>query len=280
MIDSKTLDIIRKIASAFALLLVFLIIAMPLLWMLSTSLREPSQSFRLPPSFLPKPPLRWENYKRVFTDFPFFRSIVNSCIVVSVAVSGQLVISSLAAFALTRFRFKGVETVFILILAGLMVPAQVIVIPLFLIIRQLHLIDTLYALIMPSLVFPMGVFLMRQHLRTIPLQFDEAAAIDGLGRLKTFVFIILPMMKPALLVSAFIHILLVWNDFFRPLIFINSVENMTLPLGLYQLKGYMGNGNMSVILAGVVVSVIPPLLFYGFGQRYLMMGMQSGGLKQ
>lgn len=279
MIGKPVLRTLRHITIFMILLIVVLIIVLPLLWMTSTSFREPSQSFRNPPSFLPKPPLKWDNYKQVFTKFPFFQSILNSCFVVTIAVGMQLLISSLAAFALTRFRFKGVETIFIIILAGLMVPVQVIVIPLFLILKEIHLIDSLFALILPSIVYPMGVFLMRQHLKTVPLQFDEAAAIDGLGRFQTYTLIILPMMKPALLVSAFTHILLVWNDFFRPFIFINSEEKMTLPLGLFQLRGYMGAGSMSVILAGVVISIIPPLLFYGFGQRYLIMGVQAGGLK-
>jgi multiple sugar transport system permease protein len=271
---------IKLIISILALILVFFFVAMPLLWMIATSFREPSQSFRIPPSFFPKLPLEWDNYKEVFTKFPFFRSILNSVIVTVVAVSGQLIISSLAAFALTRFTFKGREAVFILILAGMMVPAQVVVIPVFLILRDIHLLDTLSALILPSMVFPMSVFLLRQHLRTIPLQFDEAAAIDGLGRLKTFFYVILPMMKPALLVAAFMHILLVWNDFFRPLIFINSIENMTLPIGLYQLKGYLiDDANVTVILAGVVISVIPPLVFYGIGQKYIVEGVAVGGIK-
>jgi multiple sugar transport system permease protein len=161
----------------------------------------------------------------------------------------------------------------------MMIPSQVTIIPLFLILRDMHLLDTLFALVLPSLVYPLGVFLMRQHLLTIPEQFDEAAAIDGLGRMKTFTIILLPMMKPALLVVAFMHLLLVWNDFFRPLVFINSIDKMTLTLGIYQLKGYMGGGNMSVILAGVIISIIPPLTFYGFGQKYISMGMTSGGLK-
>ncbi|QEN08305.1 carbohydrate ABC transporter permease [Oceanispirochaeta crateris] len=279
MIGNNKRYTFTDIAVSIALFFVVIMIILPLLWMFSTSLRPAKESFKLPPSFFPKAPFLWGNYASVFTELPFLRNIINSSIVAGFAVSGQLLISSMAAFAITRIKFKGSEIVFIVILAGLMIPAQVTIIPLFIVMRELQLLDTLSALILPGLVYPLGVFLMRQHSLTIPMQYDEAAAIDGLNRFKTYFYIILPMMKSALLVTAVMHLLLVWNDFFRPLILINSVENMTLPLGLFQLKGMMDNGNMSIILAGVIVSIIPPLAFYGFGQKYIAMGLESGGIK-
>jgi|GEM_PF-3921505 len=134
-------------------------------------------------------------------------------------------------------------------------------------------------IILPHLAFPIAVFLLRQFIMTIPKDYDEAAALEGMGRLGIFSKIVVPMLKPAILVSAIMHLLIVWNDFFQPLVLIRSLDTMTLPLGLFQLEGAMGAGNMSVILAGVIMSIIPPLLFFAVGQKYLMLGLESGGLK-
>ena len=267
------------VITRLALVLIVAMIALPILWMLATSLRLPRDSWRLPPDFFPRPPLLWSNYVRVFRTFPFFTHFVNSAIVSVAAVTGQLIVSSMAAFALARIPFRGSFFVFVLILAGIMVPHQVTIIPLFIVMRQLTILDTLTALILPHMVFPMSVFLMRQFVLTIPLSYDEAAAMEGLGRFSIYRLIILPMIKPAVLVSAIMHLLVVWNDFFRPLVLIRSLDKMTLPLGLFQLRGHMGSGSMSVVVAGIVLSIIPPLIFFAVGQKYLMKGLESGGLK-
>ena len=262
---------------ARTLLLLFAVaIILPFLWMFATSLRLPRDSFTLPPHILPKPPLMWSNYVKVFTSFPFFTHFLNSLIISSSAVLGQVIVSSMAAFAFSRIEFPGRNTLFLVVLAGLMVPSQVTIIPLFIIISRIGLGDTRWAVLFPSLIYPLGVFLIRQFMLTIPRDYDEAAALEGVGKFGIFRSIILPMVRPALFVSAMMHLLMTWNDFFRPLIFLNSLEKMTLPLGLYQLKGFMGAGSISIVLAGVVVSIIPPLLFFAAGQKHLMLGLSSG----
>lgn len=278
MIVKRTSPLIY-LASRLLLVGMAVAIILPILWMFSTSLRLPGDSWDLPPDFFPRPPLLWSNYARVFQTFPFFTHFVNSLIVASIAVVGQLVASTMGAFALGRIKFPGANVVFILILAGLMVPVQVRIIPLFIIMRELQLINTLVALILPHLAFPLAVFLLRQFIMTIPKDYDEAAALEGMGRFGVFFKIIVPMIKPAILVAAIMHLLIVWNDFFQPLVLITSLDTMTLPLGLFQLSGAMGQGSMSVILAGVMMSIIPPLVFFAVGQKYLMIGLESGGLK-
>lgn len=256
----------------------FVVLA-PLMWMLATSLRLPRDSWSLPPRILPTPPFVWQNYERVFTTFPFFTHLMNSIIVSSTSVVIQLVISSMAAYALSRIKFRGQTFVFIIILTGLMIPQQVTIIPTFIILREFRLIDSLVGLILPSMIFPLGVFLMRQFMLTIPMSYDEAAFMEGSGRYRIYWSIILPMVRSTIAVSSIMHLLLVWNDFFRPLVLINSLEKMTLPLGLTYLNGYMGAGSMSVVLAGIMVSVVPPILFFLVGQKYLMVGLETGGLK-
>jgi len=275
---------IRKICSPHTAALLFLVVVvacmmLPILWVLATSLRMPADTFKLPPSFIPSSPFMWSNYTQVFTAFPFFKFIWNSFVIAGCAVAGQVLSSAMAAYALSRIEFKGKNLVFLLILAGLMVPAQVTIIPLFILMSKLHLVDTRLSLILSNLVYPLGVFLLRQFMLTIPPDYDEAAYLDGAGRFTVFRTIILPMVKSAIVVVVVSHFLVVWNDFFKPLIFITSYEKMTLPLGLYTLKGYMGNGSITVILAGVVVSIIPPTIIFVFGQRYLVEGARIGGIK-
>ena len=123
------------------------------------------------------------------------------------------------------------------------------------------------------MVYPLGIFLLRQHMMTIPKSYDEAAYLDGASYFNVFWYIVLPMSRPTITVIAVMHFIAVWNDFFKPLIFINTYEKMTLPLGMTILKGFMNNGSVSVVLAGVMLSVIPPLLFYVVGQNKLIEGM-------
>ncbi|MGB9622199.1 MAG: carbohydrate ABC transporter permease [Brevinematia bacterium] len=257
---------------------VVIFMLMPFFWIFSTSLREPKDSFKLPPSFFPTS-FKISNYKRVFIDVPFLNFIINSLKVSGSITILQLIICSLASFAFARLDFRGKNIIFMFILSGLMIPAQSTIIPVFLLIRYLGLTDTHWALILPGLISPLGIFLMRQFMLTIPKSYDEAAYIDGATKFDIYLRVILPMSKPSVIVVALMTFISSWNDFFRPLIFLNTYGKMTLPLGLTVLQGYMGTGNLSVILAGITLSLIPALLLYIFAQDYLMRGMILSGLK-
>jgi len=269
---------VKRIIFEFVMLCVAAYMLMPLLWIFSTSLRDPKDSFKLPPSFFPTS-FKVSNYKLVFTDVPFLNFIVNSLKVSGSITILQLIICSLASFAFARLDFIGKNIIFMFFLSGLMIPAQSTIIPVFLFIRYLGLTDTHWALILPGVVNPLGIFLMRQFMLSIPKSYDEAAYIDGAGKFDVYLRVILPMSKPSVIVVALLSFISSWNDFFRPLIFLNTYEKMTLPLGLSVLQGYMGTGNLSVILAGVILSLIPALLLYIFAQDYLMRGMILSGLK-
>jgi multiple sugar transport system permease protein len=141
------------------------------------------------------------------------------------------------------------------------------------------LVNNLLALILPALIYPMGIFLVRQYMMTIPASYDEAAYMDGAGRFKIFIHIICPMAVPAMTVVAVLHFLGTWNDFLNALIFLYKPQSMTLPLGLNLLKGYHGTGSPAVVLAGVMMSMLVPLLVYVFGQKYLLRGANIAGLK-
>lgn len=260
------------------LALASIVVLAPFVWTLATSLRLPTESFTLPPQWLPRNP-DWTNYSRVFEEIDFLRMILNSAIVAAAVVLGQLVTASLAGYAFARLEFPGREALFWLIMATMMIPLQATIIPVFVLISRMGLNDTLASLILPSLPTAFGTFLMRQYFMGVPKDFEEAALIDGAGQLGIFGRIYLPLVAPGLAVLAVLTFNGHWNEFFRPLIFLLSRENFTIPLGLNVLKGYMMTGSVSIVLAGVAMSLVPVVAVYFIGQRYLIEGIMMGGVK-
>lgn len=253
-------------------------ILIPIMWMFSTSLRHPQKAFSFPPYIIPVE-FNLHNYRMVFEKVDIMEFIGNSFFVAFAATALQVLSSSMAAFAFSRFNFPGKNILFMGYLATMMIPGSVMGIPRFIIMAKAGLVDSHAALILPALFSAMGVFLIRQHMMGIPKSFDEAAYIDGAGRFYCFTRIVAPMAKPAMMVIAVQTFIANWNDFYGPLIYINSESKMTLPLGLTALSGRLGSGNRASVLAGVLLSLIPPLIFYIFAQRYLIEGITIGGIK-
>ena len=265
--------------SQILLILGGILMLLPLSWMFSTSLRSTAESYSLPPAILPTS-WHWENYMTVFQgNVPMLRLASNSLFVAVMVTAGQLLTCSMAGYAFARLRFKGKNPLFILFLAALMVPGQVTIIPVFIIMRSLGLIDNLFALILPALISPFGVFLMRQFFLTVPQELIDAAKIDGAGYWRTFWMVGMPLAGPALSALGILTFNFTWNSYFQPLIFINTWEKMTLPLGIASLRSYMGAGNPSVILAAVTLAVLPVLVVFLAAQRWIIEGMIRSGLK-
>lgn len=254
------------------------IVVAPFAWTVSTSMRLPMESFSVPPQWIVLNP-DWSNYAQVFERIPFFQQILNSFVVTIAVVIGQLFTASLAGYAFARLEFPGRNLLFWLIMATMMIPLQATIIPVFVIISRIGLANTLWGLIVPALPTAFGTFLMRQYFLGVPKDFEEAAVIDGANQLQVFWRVYLPLVTPALAVLAMLVFNGTWNDFFRPLIFINDPYLFTIPLGLNELKGYMATGSISVVLAGVAMSLIPVVIVYIFGQRYLIEGIMMGGVK-
>jgi multiple sugar transport system permease protein len=251
----------------------------PLFWVVSTSLRTPAESFTLPPKWIPVD-MDFSNYRMVFERIPFWSQIANSFIITLSVVFGQLVTASLAGYAFARLRFPGRNILFWIVLATMMIPYQAIIIPVFVLIsRMLGLADTLAALILPSLPTAFGVFLLRQYFMQIPPDFEEAAMMDGANQWQIFTRIYFPLASPGLAILAVLTFNGKWNDYFTPLIFMNTAERFPITLGIVDLQGYMGTGSISVVLAGIVLSTIPVIIIYIFGQRYLLEGLMVGGVK-
>jgi multiple sugar transport system permease protein len=279
---TATSDFLRYRLGRWAVLLVTTIFAVivvaPFAWTVSTSMRTPMESFSVPPQWIVLDP-DWSNYARVFAEIPFFRQIFNSFLVTIAVVFGQLFTASLAGYAFARLEFPGRNILFWLIMATMMIPLQATIIPVFVIISRMGLANTLWSLIIPALPTAFGTFLMRQYFLGVPKDFEEAAVIDGANQFSVFARVYLPLVTPALAVLAMLVFNGMWNDFFRPLIFINDPLLFTIPLGLNDLKGYMATGSISVVLAGVTMSLIPVVIVYIFGQRYLIEGIMMGGVK-
>lgn len=265
--------------SMLLLALFSIIILAPFAWVLATSLRLPAESFSVPPEWIPLNP-DVSNYEQVFARIPFWNQIFNSFLVSVTIVLGQLVTASLAGYAFARLEFWGKSLLFWLIMATMMVPIQATIIPVYVLLsKYLNLADTLTALILPALPTAFGTFLLRQYFMTIPKEFEEAAVIDGANPFQVFYRIYLPLVSGGLAVLAVLTFNFHWNEFFRPLVFMISQEKFTIPLGLFNLQGYMMTGSISVVLAGIVLSMIPVIIVYLFGQRYLIEGIMMGGLK-
>jgi multiple sugar transport system permease protein len=253
------------------------VMVIPLVWMLVTSLQTLDETRHYPPTLVPSS-LQFSNYTDVLQQAPFARWFVNTLIVTVVVVAGNLLFCSLAAYAFARIRFFGRGVVFILVLATLMVPFQVVIIPTFLIVKGFGLIDTLGALILPNLVSAFGIFMLRQFFLTLPIELEEAARIDGASRLGILFKIVLPLSGPALATLAVIMFLWTWNDFLWPLITIYSPQNMTLQLGLATFQG-AHQTNTNLLMAANVMSMIPVLVLFFVAQRYFVRGIATTGLK-
>jgi multiple sugar transport system permease protein len=253
------------------------VMVIPLVWMLVTSLQTLDETRHYPPSLVPTS-LQFQNYTEVLQRAPFARWFANTLIVTVVVVVGNLFFCSLAGYAFARIKFFGREVVFVLVLATLMVPFQVVIIPTFLIVKSFGLIDTLGALILPNLASAFGIFMLRQFFRTLPIELEEAARIDGASRLGILFKIVLPLSGPALATLAVIMFLWTWNDFLWPLITIYSESRMTLQLGLATFQG-AHQTNTNLLMAANVMSMIPVLLLFFFAQRYFIRGIATTGLK-
>jgi multiple sugar transport system permease protein len=245
----------------------------PFVWMVLTALKPDTEVFNL--AWLPSRPA-WENFPRAFTYFPFARFLSNTVVVAVGATGLHLVTSILAAYAFARLRFRGRDALFLLYLGTLMIPQQVTIVPLFLMMRDIGWVDTFWALILPSAFHALGVFLLRQFFLSIPRELEESALIDGAGRLRILLQIILPLSKPALATLAVFTFIREWNAFLWPLIVTTSPEMRTLPVGLSLFNGQYGT-EWHLLMAAATVTLLPTLLIFALAQRYFVQGIALTG---
>lgn len=249
----------------------------PFAWMVSTSLTSDAQLFVTPPQLVPSP-LSPQNYTAVADAFPIDAFLRNSLIVAAISTMLQLVTCAMAAYAFARLRFWGRDVLFLLYLATLMVPLQVIIVPLFIEMRFLGFVNTYPGLILPGIASAFGTFLLRQAFLSLPCETEEAAFIDGASHWKVFRQIVLPLSGPALATFGIFAFMASWNSFLWPLIVTNSLDLMTLPVGLSNLQGRYSTA-WNLVMAGSTISVIPILIVYVVAQRHVIRGVALSGLK-
>lgn len=274
---------LRRIVSAIlvhGLLLAGSFMALlPFFWMVITSLKSPEDMFTMPPEWIPSP-ITFDAYERLFALIPFARQFFNTLFVTVAIVLGQLLFSSMGAYAFARLRFPFREQLFLLFLATLMVPTVVTLIPTFIIIRELGWINTYMALIAPAaLGSAFATFLLRQFMLTIPEELEEAAKLDGAGHPTIFFRIIVPLVRPALAVVAVFSFIYFWNDFLWPLVAINSESMKVLTVGIATLAASHYGTDWGVLMAGSVLTVLPLVIVFFLAQRQIVEGIASTGLK-
>jgi len=268
---------LSKILIYTILTLVAVTMAAPFLYMLSTALKAPHEITTIPPVWIPER-LMWENFVKVWTILPFGRYVLNTIFVTVCITVGTVVTSSLGAYAFSRLEWPGRDTLFMGYLGTMMVPFSIIMIPLYQMMKHLKWIDTYKALIIPWIFSAYGTFLLRQFFMGIPKELEEAAIIDGAGRLGILTRIIMPLSKPALITLGTFTFLSSWNSFLWPLIVTNSQTKYVLTIGLNFLQGtYFTQVNL--VMAAVTITVLPTILLFLFGQRYFIESVAITGMK-
>jgi multiple sugar transport system permease protein len=248
----------------------------PFLWSIVTSISS-GVGLSSKPSLIPDNP-SFEAYRTLFDSTDFARVMVNSIGIAIVVTTLQVSTSALAAYAFSRLRFPGRSAIFAVYLATMMIPMQVLIVPLFVEMRALGLVDTYAGVIVPSIASAFGVFLIRQAMAVVPKEFDEAATLDGAGHIRIFRSVVLPHVRPALATFAIFSFMSSWNAFLWPLVILRTDELKTLPVALAQLQGQFTT-QWDVMMAGSVVSILPMLAVYIFAQKHVIQGVAGSGLK-
>jgi len=252
---------------------------LPFAWLFSMSFRPPGEAYKMPPSFLP-PTLDFRNYLAVLnSSVPFLQIYWNSIEVAVLVTLGQLVTCTLAAFAFARLKFPGRDSIFFVMLIGLMFPAQVTIIPIYLGFAKVGLLNRPIGLALMYLTSSFGVFLVRQFVRSQPKELEEAALMDGANYFKIFYRISLPQLRPSLSALGIITFTQTWNYYFQARVLLEPQQAMTLPIAMDLLRGYLASGNLSVVMAAMSMAVLPVILIFLLAQRLVIEGVTMSGIK-
>jgi len=275
MITKKS--VFKEISVYAVLIFGAMIMVIPFVWMVSTSFKLPKEIFVFPPTWIPSE-ATLKNYIDLFRNLDFARPFINTVVVAGSITLLSVLFSSMAGFAFAKFRFKGRDALFLLVLATIMVPGQMTIIPVFLMLRHLGLINTYAGLILPAMVSAFNVFFMRQFIITIPDDLLEAAKMDGAKEGFLYFKIILPLCRPALSTIAIFTFTGSWNSFLWPLIIAQDERMYTLPVAISVLAGQYGE-NIAIQMAGSCIVIAPILVFFIFAQRYFIKGIALTGMK-
>ena len=265
-------------AGYYVVSIVLAVIALiPFLWMISTSLKSRGALMSIPIEWIPAEPTL-DGYAKVFSRFPFLRTIGNSLLISVAYTLITLISASMAAFAFAKLRFRGSGAILSVYIATMMIPTQVTMIPLFVVMNRLGLIDSYASVILPSMFKPFAVFLLVQQMKTIPNDYIDAARIDGAGLFQTYRKVALPLCIPTLATLAVTTFMESWNDYLWPLLMLTDRNKMTLPIALSTLNGQYST-EYNVLMAGSLISMIPIIIIYIAAQKQFKSGLMAGGIK-
>lgn len=271
----------RSLRGLFLTLLVWgvaLLFLIPFLWMISSSLKPNYQIFEVPPRWIPNPP-RWENYTEALTILPFGRYVFNTAVIAILTIVGHLLSCTIIAYGFARLRAPGRDTLFVIMLATMMLPYPVTMVPLYVLFQRLGWINTILPLVAPAFLgSPFYIFLMRQFFLTIPRDYEDAAVIDGANLLQILFRIMLPLSAPALATVAIFSFQAAWNDFLAPLIYLQRPELYTVTLGLQFFRSTYTT-NWAYLMAASLVTTLPIIVVFFLAQRYFVEGIAVGGVK-
>jgi len=275
----KALNLMQQILVYGILLLGLVVVLLPLVWMLSASIKPKAEIFAYPPVWIPSVPL-WSNYPRGLETLRFGMALKNTLLITIPCVIGQVVSCALVGYGLARFKFPGRDALFILVLATMMLPGQVTLIPTYIIFSKLNVTDTFWPFWLPAWTATSGfnIFLFRQFFMGIPSELEDAAHIDGAGAVAIFLRIVVPLSKAVLAAVALFAFMAYWNDFFGPLIYLPSLENKTLQLMLMNFQQFYTT-DWGPMMAAMVVISLPPLLIFFFAQKIFIQGVVFTGIK-
>jgi len=278
--SKKRNERIADIVSLVLVIVLALIVMLPIWWIFRSSLMTNAELFQWPPKFLP-PNWRFSNYKDALVYFPFWYYFKNTMTIIVPAVVGGTVTATLGGYAFARLRFPGKKLLFSLCVASMLLPTMVTLIPLYIMwTRGFHLANTYWPLILPYFCGggAFNIFLIKQFISTIPKELDEAATIDGAGRFRILIDIILPSIKSAMIVVALLLFIQIWNDLLQQMIYINTSDKFTIAIGLSQFKGSL-KSDWSAIMCATCMSFVPGIVFYLIGQKYFVEGIALTGMK-
>ncbi|MBY7142897.1 carbohydrate ABC transporter permease [Virgibacillus sp. NKC19-3] len=269
----------KKLLLYILLTLVALFMLGPFIWLISTALKSGGENiFQYPPQLIPEQ-VTFSNFVGVMDAFPFWTYLLNSVIVTILTVILNVLFCSLAAYPLARMKFKGKNLIFILILSTMMIPFQLLMIPVYELALSLGLDNTYAGMILPQITTAFGVFLMRQAFMVIPYELDESARMDGANRFQIWLRILMPLAKPSMLTLTVFTFIFAWGDFLWPLIIISDQDMFTLTLGLDMLSGTFSS-DWRLIAAGAIISMLPAIVVFLFLQKYFIGGLMKGAVKE
>ncbi len=275
----KVRPLLSNILIYFILIVATIIMLLPMFWMVSTSFKFLRDTFKYPPLWWPNY-FTLDNFRRVFDVVPFAQMMFNSVKVSSIATIGQVISCTLGGYAVARMHFVGRRTIFLVLLATMMVPYQVVMIPIFIIMKNLGWVNTHTALILPAFLgSAFGIFLMRQFFMTLPIELEDAARIDGANPIQIFYYIVLPISRPAITALAALSFTNYWNDLLTPLIYLSKMELMTMPVGISFFKG-LHTTEWNLLMAAALLNILPAAIIFLIANKQLISGIAIGsGIK-